>query len=123
MRAEEAVQVVGVTQVLVIRGGAPDGVVVHGADPQPAIPLVAAQRLGEGTELVFPEPAVVLLVGFGHRRVQPGHDDFVAGDLDQRPFLADGEPDRGIGAVEPPQQGVEKFPLRPVRREGGLVGR
>ncbi len=82
-RAEDAVQVVGVTQVLVIRGGVPDGVVVHGADPQPAIPLVAAQRLGDAAELVFTEPAVVLLVGFGHRRIQSGHDDFVAGDLDQ----------------------------------------
>ncbi len=83
MRAEDAVQVVGVAQVLVIRGSAPDGVVVHRADPKPAVPLVAAQRLGDGTELVFPEPAVVLLVGFGHRGVQSGHDDFVAGDLDQ----------------------------------------
>ncbi len=83
VRAEDAVQVVGVTQVLVIRGGAPDRVVMHRADPQPAVPLVAAQRLGDSPELVFPEPAVVLFVCFGHRRVQPGHDNLVVGDLDQ----------------------------------------
>ncbi len=65
----------------------------------------------------------MLFVGFGHRRVQPGHDDFVVGDLDQGPFRADGEADHGIGAVEPPEQGVEEAPLRPVRREGSLVGR
>ncbi len=62
MRAEDAVQVVGVTQVLVIGGGAPDRVVVHRADPQPAVPLVTAQHLGDGTELALTEPAVMLLV-------------------------------------------------------------
>ncbi len=67
---------------------------------------------------MFPEPAVVLLVRFGHRRVQPGHDDFAVGDLDQRPFRADTEADRGVDTIEPPQQGVEAFPLRPVRRLG-----
>ncbi len=61
-RAEDAVQVVGVAQVLVIGGGAPDRVVMHGADPQPAIPLVAAKRLGDGTQLALTEPAVMLLV-------------------------------------------------------------
>ncbi len=83
VRAEDAVQIVDVTQILIIRGGAPDRVVVHRADPQPAVPLIAAKRLGDGTELVFPEPAVVLLVRLGHRRVQPGHDDSAVGDLDQ----------------------------------------
>ncbi len=123
MRAEDAVQVVGVAQVLVIGGGAADRVVVHGADPQPAVPLVAAQPVGDGTELVFPEPAVVLLVRLGHGGVQSGHDDFAVGDLDQRPFRADSEANHGIGAVEPPEQGVEEVPLRPVRWEGSLVGR
>ncbi len=33
VRAEDTVQIVDVAQVLVIGGGAPDGVVVHGADP------------------------------------------------------------------------------------------
>ncbi len=123
MRAEDAVQIVGVAQVLVVGGGAPDRVVVDGADPQPTVPLVAAQRVGDGVELVFTEPAVVFLVGLGHGGVQPGHDDFAVGDLDQRPFGADSEADHGIGAVEPPEQGVEEVPLRPVRREGSLVGR
>ncbi len=118
VRAEDAVQVVGVAQVLVVGGGAPDRVVVHGTDPQPAVPLVTAQGLGDGTELVFPEAAVVHLVRFGHRRVQSSHDDFAVGDLDQRPFGADTEADRGVDTVEPPQQGVEAFPLRPVRRLG-----
>ncbi len=58
----------------------------------------------------------MLFVGFGHRRVQSSHHDFAVGDLDHRPFGADIEADRGVDTVEPPQQGVEKFPLRPVRR-------
>ncbi len=60
----------------------------------------------------------MLFVGFGHCRVQSGHDDFAVGDLDQRPFRADTEADCGVGAVEPPEQGVEAFPFRPVRRLG-----
>ncbi len=60
----------------------------------------------------------MLFVGFGHRRVQSGHDNLAVGDFEHRPFRADLEADRGVDAVEPPQQRVEAFPFRPVRRLG-----
>ncbi len=95
---------------------------VHGADPQPAVPGEPEQGVGGAVELLGAQPSVVNQMRLGHGRVQPRHHDLQIGYGKIRPFFADLETDVRVRAVETAQQPVEERPFRPVRRDRLLVG-
>lgn len=123
--SEDALQVVGVLEVLVVRHDTTNQVVVDHADPQPAPLLEHPQPVGEPAELGLANPAVVVLVAvaLGHGRVQPRHHQPQVGQLEQRPRLVDVEGDRLLAGVEAVEHRLEVLPLRPERRHRLLLAR
>jgi hypothetical protein len=121
--AQDVAQVVGVDQVLVVGRGAPHGVVVDDAQPQPAAALVVREPVGEPPQLGLTEEAVVVgvAVGLVDRRVEAGDPELQLGDLEQRPRLELGEPVALDVAIQPLEQADIGVPFRPVRRARRLV--
>jgi hypothetical protein len=117
--AQQPVEVVGVTQVLVVPDRAAHRVVVHGGQPEPAPGPVASEPISEPPQLVLSDPPVVVSVAVAlrHGGVQSRHHHSQVRHLEQRPRFVRSERGGFHAVVEVLEGRDELPPLGPVRRD------